>query len=86
MGYSKYLSSRKTSREVGGKGREVGGPWPPQGFLHLNFGGTEQNCTVTCMRLKAKANDRLKFPLSRNEFRRHRSDFVRQVALVTTQQ
>ncbi|GFT54728.1 hypothetical protein TNCV_5001101 [Trichonephila clavipes] len=25
----------------------------------LNWGETEQNCTVTCMVLKAKANDRL---------------------------
>ncbi|GFS52477.1 uncharacterized protein TNCV_4851491 [Trichonephila clavipes] len=30
------------------------------GFLPLNWGGTEQNCTVTCMVLKAKANDRHK--------------------------
>ncbi|GFV87629.1 uncharacterized protein TNCV_779131 [Trichonephila clavipes] len=31
-----------------------------QGFLPLNWGGTEQNRTVTCMTLKAKANDRRK--------------------------
>ncbi|GFW83341.1 uncharacterized protein TNCV_2544391 [Trichonephila clavipes] len=31
-----------------------------QGFLPLNWGGTEQNRTVTCMVLKAKANDRRK--------------------------
>ncbi|GFU57126.1 hypothetical protein TNCV_1779891 [Trichonephila clavipes] len=31
-----------------------------QDFLPLNWGGTEQNCTVTCMVLKAKANDRCK--------------------------
>ncbi|GFU78955.1 uncharacterized protein TNCV_307961 [Trichonephila clavipes] len=35
-------------------------PGHPQGFLPLNWGGTEQNCTVTCMVLKAKANDRRK--------------------------
>ncbi|GFX35663.1 uncharacterized protein LOC101238613 [Trichonephila clavipes] len=29
----------------------------PQGFLPLNSGGTEQNCTVTSMVLKAKANE-----------------------------
>ncbi|GFW85778.1 uncharacterized protein TNCV_854271 [Trichonephila clavipes] len=28
-----------------------------QGFLSLNWGGTEQNRTVTCMVLKAKDND-----------------------------
>ncbi|GFV73417.1 uncharacterized protein TNCV_3389331 [Trichonephila clavipes] len=32
----------------------------PQGFLPLNWGGTEKNRTVTCMVLKAKANDRRK--------------------------
>ncbi|GFV52247.1 hypothetical protein TNCV_3778191 [Trichonephila clavipes] len=31
-----------------------------QGFLLLNWGGTEQNRTVTCMVLKAKAKDRRK--------------------------
>ncbi|GFS96469.1 hypothetical protein TNCV_17861 [Trichonephila clavipes] len=34
-------------------------PGHPQGFLPLNFGGTEQNRTVT---YKAKANDRRKNP------------------------
>ncbi|GFX23146.1 hypothetical protein TNCV_2933101 [Trichonephila clavipes] len=29
-----------------------------QGFLTLNWGGTEQKRTNTCMVLKAKANDR----------------------------
>ncbi|GFW44393.1 uncharacterized protein TNCV_1748221 [Trichonephila clavipes] len=32
----------------------------PQGFLPPNWGGTEQNRTVTCMVPKAKANDRCK--------------------------
>ncbi|GFW34087.1 uncharacterized protein TNCV_287711 [Trichonephila clavipes] len=36
-------------------------PDHPQGFLPLNWGGTEQKRTVTCMVLKAKANDRRKF-------------------------
>ncbi|GFX39025.1 uncharacterized protein TNCV_3426111 [Trichonephila clavipes] len=35
-------------------------PGHPQGVLPLNWGGTEQNRTVTCMVLKAKANDRRK--------------------------
>ncbi|GFW40247.1 uncharacterized protein TNCV_1696551 [Trichonephila clavipes] len=35
-------------------------PGHPQGFLPLNWGETEQNRTVTCMVLKAKANDRCK--------------------------
>ncbi|GFX04677.1 uncharacterized protein TNCV_1912221 [Trichonephila clavipes] len=44
-------------------------PDHPQGVLQ-NWGGTEQNHTVTCMVLKAKANDRRKNPaLHRDEFR-----------------
>ncbi|GFT03885.1 hypothetical protein TNCV_1730691 [Trichonephila clavipes] len=35
-------------------------PGYPQDFLPLNWDGTEQNRTVTCMVLKAKANDRRK--------------------------
>ncbi|GFW09833.1 uncharacterized protein TNCV_4251621 [Trichonephila clavipes] len=35
-------------------------PGHPQGFLPLNWGGTEQNSTFTCMVLKAKANGRCK--------------------------
>ncbi|GFS73837.1 uncharacterized protein TNCV_1458671 [Trichonephila clavipes] len=35
-------------------------PGHPQGFLPLNWGGTEQNHTATCVVLKAKANDRRK--------------------------
>ncbi|GFT11225.1 uncharacterized protein TNCV_1143681 [Trichonephila clavipes] len=67
------------------EGREVGGPDHPQGFLPLNWGGTEQKRSVTCMVLKA--NDRCKIlALNQDEFRGPRPDFVRQVALVTTQQ
>ncbi|GFX85521.1 uncharacterized protein TNCV_3716931 [Trichonephila clavipes] len=33
-------------------------PGHHQGFLPLNWSGTEQNCTVTCMVFKAKANGR----------------------------
>ncbi|GFW37166.1 hypothetical protein TNCV_5020641 [Trichonephila clavipes] len=46
------LNSSMSSREVGGRGREVGCPWP------LNWGGTEPNRTVTYMVLKATDNDR----------------------------
>ncbi|GFX26886.1 uncharacterized protein TNCV_1840581 [Trichonephila clavipes] len=51
---SKEPLCRKSSREVGGRGREVGDPWPLQGVLPQNWGGTEENCTVICMVLKAK--------------------------------
>ncbi|GFX50952.1 adhesion G protein-coupled receptor B2 [Trichonephila clavipes] len=68
-------SRHKSSRRVGGRGREVGGPWSPQGGSPSKWGGTEQNHAVTCMVLKAKANDMRKNPaLSRDEFRRPRSD------------
>ncbi|GFV31859.1 uncharacterized protein TNCV_3790691 [Trichonephila clavipes] len=45
-------------------------PDHPQGVLPQNWGGTEQNHTVTCMLLKAKANDKRKnLALHRDEFR-----------------
>ncbi|GFV15615.1 uncharacterized protein TNCV_4836411 [Trichonephila clavipes] len=51
-------------------------PGHPQCFLPLNWDGTEQNRSVTCMVLKAKANERRK-NFSRHEFQWPRSDFVR---------
>ncbi|GFV55929.1 hypothetical protein TNCV_7281 [Trichonephila clavipes] len=39
-------------------------PDHPQGFLPLNWVRTEQNRSVTCMVLKAKANDRRKISSS----------------------
>ncbi|GFT85194.1 hypothetical protein TNCV_496511 [Trichonephila clavipes] len=63
-------SSRKSFRETGGRGREMGDPDHPQGVLPQILDGTEQSRTVTCMVLKAKANDRRKnFVLIRDEFR-----------------
>ncbi|GFV33418.1 uncharacterized protein TNCV_4164551 [Trichonephila clavipes] len=57
------LSSRRAASPfvwlVEGEERWVA-PGHPQGFLPLNWGGTEKNRTVTCMLLKAKANDRRK--------------------------
>ncbi|GFT57108.1 hypothetical protein TNCV_1691561 [Trichonephila clavipes] len=59
-----------SSREVGGRGREV--PDSPQRVLPQNWSETEKNRTVTCMVLKAKANDRRKnLTLNRDEFRAH---------------
>ncbi|GFX25080.1 hypothetical protein TNCV_2752551 [Trichonephila clavipes] len=61
------------------------GPDNPQDVLLQNFGGTEPNRTFTYMMLKATANDRCKLLVPcHNEFRRLRSDTVRQVALETT--
>ncbi|GFW04760.1 hypothetical protein TNCV_4879961 [Trichonephila clavipes] len=66
-------SSCKSSRVVGGKGREVGGPDHPSGVLPQNWGGNQPNRTVTCMALKATANDRRHLALYHDEFRGHRS-------------
>ncbi|GFW20408.1 uncharacterized protein TNCV_4546751 [Trichonephila clavipes] len=49
----------------------------PQSVLLLNWGGIESNRTVTCMVLKATANDRHHSALCRDEFRGPRSDLCR---------
>ncbi|GFT61344.1 uncharacterized protein TNCV_4091131 [Trichonephila clavipes] len=41
----------------------------PQSVLSLNWGGIEPNHTVTCMVLKAAANDRRHLALCHDEFR-----------------
>ncbi|GFX54729.1 uncharacterized protein TNCV_2822501 [Trichonephila clavipes] len=51
-GYSIQPSSRKSSREVGGRGREVRAFDNAEGVPPQNLGGTELNCTVTCMVLR----------------------------------
>ncbi|GFV66229.1 hypothetical protein TNCV_2631701 [Trichonephila clavipes] len=60
-------SSHKSSREAGLRGKELGGPCHPQGVLPQNLDGSEQNRIVTCMVLKAKANDRRKTPAPSRE-------------------
>ncbi|GFU86884.1 hypothetical protein TNCV_81 [Trichonephila clavipes] len=62
-------SSHKSSHEIGGRGREVGGPNPPQGVLPQNWGETDLNHSVTCMVLKATVNDRGHLALCHDEFR-----------------
>ncbi|GFY04322.1 hypothetical protein TNCV_4414101 [Trichonephila clavipes] len=57
------LNSRKSSREMGGKGREVGDPGNPQGVFSLKI--LEPNRTITCRVLKATDNGKHK---CRNEF------------------
>ncbi|GFW45286.1 uncharacterized protein TNCV_4733941 [Trichonephila clavipes] len=67
------LNSRRAASPLGrlGEGEESWkAPDHPQGVLPQNWGGTEQNRTVTYMVLKAKANDRRKnLAPSRDEFR-----------------
>ncbi|GFV54763.1 uncharacterized protein TNCV_3010651, partial [Trichonephila clavipes] len=57
------LNSRRAASPLAGL-VEVEERWEAldhaQDFLPLNWGGTERNHTVTCMVLKAKANDRRK--------------------------
>ncbi|GFX67760.1 uncharacterized protein TNCV_1564621 [Trichonephila clavipes] len=48
-----------------------------QSVLPLNWGGTEPNCTVTCMVLKATANDRRHLALCHDELRGPRFGFCR---------
>ncbi|GFW31455.1 uncharacterized protein TNCV_1288021 [Trichonephila clavipes] len=49
----------------------------PQNVLPLNWGGTEPNRTVTCIVLKATANDRRHLALCHDEFRGPRSGLCR---------
>ncbi|GFW50863.1 uncharacterized protein TNCV_3591451 [Trichonephila clavipes] len=49
----------------------------PQSVLPLNWGGIEPNRTVTCMVLKATANDRRHLVLCHDEFRGPRSGLCR---------
>ncbi|GFT10205.1 uncharacterized protein TNCV_3734961 [Trichonephila clavipes] len=44
-------------------------PNQPQGILSQNWGENELNHSVTCMVLKATANDRLHLALCHDEFR-----------------
>ncbi|GFX06895.1 hypothetical protein TNCV_1202101 [Trichonephila clavipes] len=67
--YSKQPSSRKSSRVIGGRGRELEDHCPPPGVLPPNRGGNEPNRTVTCM-----DNDRRHLNLCHDEFRGPRSD------------
>ncbi|GFU01600.1 phosphatase and actin regulator 2 [Trichonephila clavipes] len=60
-------TGHKSSREVGEERWEV--PDHPQGVLPQNWGKTELNCSVTCMMLKATANDRRQLALCHDEFR-----------------
>ncbi|GFW20477.1 hypothetical protein TNCV_4547441 [Trichonephila clavipes] len=59
-GTLKSRRAAKSSRVIGGRGIEVGGPWPPPGFSPSKLGWNRANRTVTCMVLKDKANNRHK--------------------------
>ncbi|GFS76934.1 uncharacterized protein TNCV_3756131 [Trichonephila clavipes] len=77
-------SSSKSSGEVGGRGREVGEHSDhPQSVLPLNWGGIELKRTVTCMVLKATANDRRYLALCHDEFRGPRSDLCQSGGIST---
>ncbi|GFY33902.1 hypothetical protein TNCV_4596101 [Trichonephila clavipes] len=61
----------KSSREVGRRVKEVGEPDYSQGIFPKNWGGSELNRSVTCMVLKATANDRRHLALCHDEFHGH---------------
>ncbi|GFS79526.1 uncharacterized protein TNCV_2370391 [Trichonephila clavipes] len=54
----------------------MGGPTPTS-VLPQNWSGNEPNRTVTCMVLKATANNRHHLPLCHEEFREPRSGLCR---------
>ncbi|GFX04243.1 hypothetical protein TNCV_3973921 [Trichonephila clavipes] len=63
---------RKSSREVGGEKQRWEAPDHPQSVLPQNWYRTEKESSVTCMVLKATANDRRKnLALICDEFRGH---------------
>ncbi|GFU80518.1 hypothetical protein TNCV_533921 [Trichonephila clavipes] len=66
--YFKQQSSRKSSREVGGRGREVGASDHPPGCSQSKL--RWNRAKLTCMVPKAKANEKRKnLALNRDEFR-----------------
>ncbi|GFX11303.1 uncharacterized protein TNCV_2803671 [Trichonephila clavipes] len=81
--FATWLNSRLAASPLGGlvEGKERWEtPDQPQGFVPLNWGGTEQNLTVTCMVLRLMTEVKI-LALCHDEFCGPRSDFVRQFAL-----
>ncbi|GFX59639.1 uncharacterized protein TNCV_3754041 [Trichonephila clavipes] len=78
--YGGTLNSRRAAsplvRLVEGKERWEASDHP-QRVLTLNWGGIEPNRTITCMVLKATANDRRHLALCHDEFRGPRSGLCR---------
>ncbi|GFX78531.1 hypothetical protein TNCV_29711 [Trichonephila clavipes] len=74
--YSKYPLSRKSSRVVGGRRREVGGPWPPLGSSPSKLGVQLSKIILLpakCSKLRLTTGVKI-LALSRDEFRGSRSD------------
>ncbi|GFS65998.1 hypothetical protein TNCV_2510221 [Trichonephila clavipes] len=85
MGYSKQPSSCKFSREVGGRGREVGAPDPPSecSSSKLRWNRAKNRLSpVRCSRLRPTTGVHL--APCHDKYRGPRSDYVRQVAFATT--
>ncbi|GFW97646.1 uncharacterized protein TNCV_685161 [Trichonephila clavipes] len=59
------------------KGKRDGKPMTTPGVFSQNCGGNEPNHTVTCVELKATANDRRHLALFHDEFREARSGLYR---------
>ncbi|GFW75391.1 hypothetical protein TNCV_4190451 [Trichonephila clavipes] len=75
LGYSKQLLSRKSSREVGGRGREMEGPRPPPGH---SLSKLMSNPAKSYCNLYGGQNSGVPLNLYRDECHELRSDSVRQ--------
>ncbi|GFW64028.1 hypothetical protein TNCV_707331 [Trichonephila clavipes] len=75
-GNSKGPSSRKSCREVGGRGETMEGPCPLQTVLPQNWGGTESNRTLTCMVLRLRITTGVHLASCHDECRGSGSDAV----------
>ncbi|GFS84972.1 hypothetical protein TNCV_1305821 [Trichonephila clavipes] len=83
MGYCKQPSGHKSLLERLGEERWKA-PYHPKSNLLKNRGGTDPNCIVNYMVLKATANDKCTTSFFHDEFREPQSDTIRQVSLATT--
>ncbi|GFT57797.1 hypothetical protein TNCV_4865481 [Trichonephila clavipes] len=76
-------NSRAASRKVGGKEREVGGPWPPPAKSYCCHNQAKSYLLpVWCTKLRITTDESLVF--RSDELRGPRFGFVRLVVLATT--
>ncbi|GFU05228.1 hypothetical protein TNCV_575471 [Trichonephila clavipes] len=66
-----------SSREIGGRGRELRGLLPPPECSSSKLGWNRAKCIATCIVPKATVNDRRHLALCHDEFRGPRSGLCR---------
>ncbi|GFW56792.1 uncharacterized protein TNCV_160221 [Trichonephila clavipes] len=71
------INIRRVLSSGWGKGKRGGRPLATPCVLPQNWGGNEPNLTVTCLVLKATANDKRHLALCHDDFRGPRSDLCR---------